>query len=109
MSDLTTGAVVDKPVKVKEKPMRKTEEYKGEPPLSGDQKSLQSFPIQEKCGITDEKGKCALKLNVVRQKNTKFVRDDVGFGGQLEYDEKDIHQYKQCVVHGPFPAGPEKW
>ena len=116
-SELTTGPVVEttpaKPAYAR--PMRKVEVYKGEPPQA-DGKTPQSFAIQQKCNMKDKErngqGKdfvCQQKLRVVRQKNMVFVKDESGFGGQLGYDMLDIHQYLQCPVHGPFPAGPDKW
>lgn len=116
-SDLTTGPVVEAPPAkpAYTRPMREVETYRGEPPQS-DGKTPQSFEVQQRCGIKDVerngRGKrftCQQKLRVVRQKNKVFVRDESGFGGQLGYDDKDIHQYLQCPVHGPFPAGPDSW
>lgn len=117
-SELTTGPVVEttpaKPAYAR--PMRKVEVYKGEPPQSTDGKTPMSFAIQQRCNMDDterngagKKFRCQQKLQVVRQKNMVFVKDESGFGGQLGYDDKDVHQYIQCPVHGPFPAGPDKW
>ena len=95
------------------KPLRKVETWNGEPPRnSSDNKSPMQFPISEKCGIKDEKlpkGKCDKSLIVIRVKNQKFEKDESGYGGQLQYDEKDIRQYKFCADHGPFPQGSESW
>jgi hypothetical protein len=116
-SDLTTGQVVETPAKpAYVRPVREVKIYKGEPPQDKDGKTPQEFTVQEKCGIKDRErnglGKeytCQQKLHVIRQKNQVFVKDESGFGGQLGYDDKDIHQYLRCPVHGPWPAGPEKW
>ena len=66
------------------------------------------FILQERCGLKDEKGKCPHKLMVARVKNAKWMQDDGGFGGQLNYDEKDVRQIKYCPVHGPF-NWPSNW
>lgn len=107
--ELKTGPIVETPVeKSPQRPEREIELYNGEPPLSGDQKIPMQFPITEKCGLVDNGVKCVLKLSVTRVKNTKFEKDESGFGGQLNYDEKDIRQYKFCHVHGPFNM-PNHW
>lgn len=109
--DLTVGPVVDKrltPV-VKQTPQRTVEEYKGEPPQH-EGKTMMRFTITEKCGLKEDgKPKCEQKIIVQSQKNVVYLKDESGYGGQLEYDEKDKKLFKQCPKHGPWPAGPESW
>lgn len=113
-NDLTIGAVktkeAPKPVKVQ----RKVEEYKGEPPKNINLKYHQEFEITEKCGLRDKSRqgkeyKCDQNLRVVRTKREYFEADNTGTGGQLQYDQDDVKQYKWCPVHGPEPPGPTNW
>lgn len=114
MSQLTTGPVVDSSPKVKPKPTRPIDLYNGEPPQTGDGKTMQIYQLRnERCGVKDERKdgkpfKCNHLLLVQRIKNSKFERDDNGYGGQLIYNEKDVRQYKFCPEHGPFTV-PESW
>ncbi len=116
-TDLTTGQVVDTSTTLPKqagRPARKAELYKGEPPQSNDGKMPQVFTIQQKCGLADvdrqgKKFNCAQKLQVVRVKNQVFEKDESGFGGQLNYDDKDIRQYITCPIHGGLPTGYQSW
>lgn len=114
--DLTTGQFVETPTLPKQagRPSRKAELYKGEPPQSNDGKTPQVFGIQKKCELedTDKQGKkfkCQQKLQVVRVKNQVFEKDESGFGGQLNYDDKDVRQYVTCPIHGGLPVGYQSW
>lgn len=108
--DLTIGSVNTGPqVEVKPKFLREVKLYLGEPPQGSDGKVPMQFQIQERCGLKDDAGKCSMKLIVARVKNAKFETDENRGGGQLIYDEKDVHQYIYCPKHGPFPAGPNHW
>ena len=117
MSAYKRGPMVDDGSvhKVKLRPSREVEIWKGEPPQSTEGKIAIVFQLtNEKCGLTDEdktgkKFKCIQKLLVQRVKNERLERDESGFGGQLIYDEKDVRQYKYCPTHGPDPAGPDHW
>jgi hypothetical protein len=110
--NLPVGPAVD-PVKANPPPKneREVELYKGEPPLTINEKFPMTFQIQEKCGFKDLRTakKCEMKLLVHRVKNRQFIPDTNEMGGQVVYMEDDIHQYRQCPRHGPFPAGPESW
>lgn len=111
--DLTTGQFKGTAAPYAQRPTRKPELYTGEPPQN-DGKTPMSFVIQERCNIEEvnkdgKKVKCTLKLNVARVKNQKFERDESGFGGQLNYDEKDVRQYKVCPKHGGLPPDYAKW
>lgn len=116
MTDLVTGPVKETPVPkpVYVPPVRDLEYYKGEPPQS-EGKIPQVFDLQRTCGLAyqDKAGKklkCSAKLQVVRVKNSKFEWDDNHTGGQLQYDEKDVHQYVKCPIHGPpNEALPSTW
>lgn len=114
-NDLTigspTGKEQPKPIP---KVQREVELYKGDPPRNADLKYHQEFEITEKCGLrdTDRTGKsykCEQKLRVFRTKREYFQPDELGTGGQLEYDEDDVRQYKYCPLHGPDPPGPVQW
>lgn len=117
MADLITGPVKEtappKPAYVP--PVRDIEIYKGEPPQNTDGKIPMVFTLQKSCNLEarDKAGKkftCNTKLQVVRVKNTKFAWDETHTGGLLEYDEKDIHQYVRCPLHGPpVEALPSRW
>jgi hypothetical protein len=112
VGDVITGPVTDPPKQVAVvKNQREVELYKNEPPLTINEKFPITFQVQQKCGFkgASDTKKCEMKLLVHRVKNRKNVRDDNEQGGQLEYDEKDVHQYLQCPRHGPFPSGPEMW
>lgn len=104
---LPSGPIVDNPVVIK-KAEREVELYHGEPPRSVDGKTPKIFPIEEKCGLRSDKGKCQLKLSVVRVMKEEFVYTEGGTGGQLEYNPNNIKQYKVCSLHGPKEL-PTKW
>ena len=97
-----------KPVQI---PRRQVTEYKKDPPQSNEGKSPVQFQISSKCGLEDRAmrgGKCDLRLMVVKVKNTHFEWDELGGGGQLEYDEKDFKFFEYCPLHGPFDL-PHTW
>ena len=108
-SDLTTGTVVEPPIaRPPAHPTRKPELYTGEPPQSDDGKTRMEFVIQKKCEMEDwdkknKRFKCQQRLHVIRVKNQVLERDESGFGGQLNYDDKDIRQYVVCPIHGGLP------
>lgn len=117
MPDLLTGPAKEIPVPKPSyiPPVRDLEYYKSEPPQNNDGKIPQVFTIQRVCGLDaqDKQGKkfkCNAKLQVVRVKNSKFEWNDTHTGGQLQYDEKDVHQYVRCPIHGPpTEALPATW
>jgi len=117
MGNLITGPVSEKSKPINEdepktplirNQMRSVEIYTKDPP-SHEGKIEMVFPIERKCGVQEGPKKCDFKLMVLRVKNTKLERDSTGQGGQLVYDENDVHQYIYCPLHGPDPPGPESW
>ena len=106
--DLIIGPVKDKPAPPDEwRWLREPQVWTAEPPQGTDGKVPMQFQLTEKCGVK-EKGKpaCRLNLIVARVKEVTFETDENQGGGQLNYDEKNISQWKYCPRHGPFPAGP---
>jgi len=96
--------------------LREIKQWDGEPPQGQSGKFLTTWRLKDRCGVEytiDQahgvKARCEEFLYVSRIKNTKFIRDESGYGGQLEYNDKDVKQYVFCPHCGPFPPGPESW
>ena len=111
MSTLTTGVVKDEGTthRVEVKPIREVEEYKGEPPTNDGRNAIRWTLKGEKCSVKYEGKKCEQKLIVDRVMKATYQKDESGFGGQLDYDEKDVKYFKFCPNHGPFPVDGGKW
>ena len=90
---------------------RPMEIYNGDPPAGMDGKVPKQWRINKKCGFMDTKTgkKCDIDLWVVRVMRTTFEHDTYGFGGQLNYDERQIRQYIYCPHHDGVPAEADKW
>lgn len=93
------------------------QQYTGPVNMTVDNKIPTSFMLNERCGfeteIKDERGnpvkkKCEEQLFAKRVHRVYFERDSRGFGGQLQYDDRDARFYKQCNLHGPFDL-PTQW